>query len=320
MKKKIMLALMMGVILAVTGCGKDAATDTDKNTTEQEETVADVDEESSDTSEESEDVSNDTSTDSSSEETSKEEEAAWMDYTQTITKEVEEITSAATSIQDEMNQVETLVEKYDEMSSADISQAAMNQASQWPATVWDTELNSLWSRMSDNLDEKSKEEVLADLRVWNAMKEDAIVCAIGSEKDGGSIYAMSYQQQLSDMTRRKAYLLANTYASFLKEDFTFPEASIYGVYINSEDTSEIYDSLALTESYESGAIATISLYRTTTLTGSVTGDGDCLSFVSDEGDVEGTITYGWEGATFTVDKSSNDLVEEGSNISFPLVF
>ncbi|MCR4675492.1 MAG: DUF1311 domain-containing protein [Lachnospiraceae bacterium] len=312
MKKRIMIALMMGLIVMVTGCSKDAETTSD--TTDNTEVVETEDESTSEEINEATDASAET------EVTSEEEEAAWMDYSNTIATEVETITSSATTVQDEMSQVETLVEKYDALTDADISQIAMNQASQWPATVWDTELNSLWTRMSESLDDTTKESVETGLTQWKAMKEDAIVCAIGSEKDGGSIYGMSYQQQLADMTRRKVYSLANIYATSKGEEFTMPEASVYAIYVNTEDTSEIYDSLAITESYEGSAVANISLYRTTTLTGSVTENGDGLSFVSEEGDVEGTITYGWEGATLTIDKSGNSLVEAGQSYSFPLVF
>ena len=316
MKKKLLVAFMMG--LFITGCGKETATYDTVEVVEE----AEVNEASSSANDEGtakSEAESQSETDASDSENA--EETAWEDYSEEITTKVQLIAAASTTVQEEISQVEELVAQYEELVNGDISQAAMNQAAQWPAYVWDAELNCLWQRMSDELDDDSKATVLENLRQWNAMKEDAIVCAIGYEEDGGSIYGLSYQQQVELMTMKKVYYLANEYAAYRGEVFEMPECPIYGVYVNDEGgTGDIYDSLAIIENYAGENEAEITLYGITTLNGSVSENGDNLSFESEDGDVSGTITYGWDGATFTVDSCESGMVNAGDTFTFSIVF
>lgn len=308
MKKKLIVALMLAALMV--GCGQQesnesvsadsgaVASDSTADTSETESVIDNIDLEDRDAA----------------------ENAAMDDYSDTIKNDISKIANSATSIQDEIAQVEAMVSKYQDLVSADVSQTAMNMASQWPGAVWDAELNSLWSRMSNNLDASTKESTLADLRKWNAMKEDIIVSVIGTADEGGSIYPMTYQNMMQNMTMRKTYQLAKIYAEALGQSFTMPECGMYGVYIDDQGTSDIYGELSITEEYSGDTTAEIALYRITTLEGSVEKKGDDLIFGSYDGDVTGTITYGWDGATFTVDSCTNGIVEVGDKYEFDTVF
>ena len=64
------------------------------------------------------------------------------------------------------------------------------------------------------------------------------------------------------------------------------------------------------------------MYRIGELNGSVEKSGtDSLSFVSEDDVVKGTITYGWDGATFEVtDVNGDAIVSVGEVYEFSFVF
>lgn len=241
---------------------------------------------------------------------------AFTDYTDVINNQVEESASSAASISDEMKGTEEIVSFYDSLPQQASTQMEMNQLSQWSQAVWNAQLNKLWSRMSDQLGAETKEKVLSDLRKWNANKENIIKDTIGPAEEGGSMYPMLYYEVMREMTRKKAYQLANVYAKYRGEQFRMPECPAYGGYVNYMDTDTIYDSLILRESMEGGLDATISLYRLTALHGSVTKSGDTLHYQDYDCDLTGTISYGWDGATFTIDTSDRNDIEPGTVYTF----
>ena len=72
--------------------------------------------------------------------------------------------SNSSSLQEELTAIDKITEKYTKLSEAALTQGEMNVASEWFYTIWDTELNSLWSRFSDSADQDTKERVLEELR------------------------------------------------------------------------------------------------------------------------------------------------------------
>ena len=100
-----------------------------------------------------------------------------------------------------------------------------------------------------------------------------------------------------------------------------PKRSVTGSYIDNQGTESICSALSITESWESGYIAKVSLYRIGELEGTAeeAGDGK-LSFTSYDETVKGTISYGWDGAVFEVTEASDAVVNVGDKYEFPVVF
>lgn len=238
---------------------------------------------------------------------------AWQDYTEQISSEIETILTSSTSLQAELEAIATLAESYEQLMCQDIPQAAMNMASQWPYFIWDTELNKLWSRMSDTLDADTKSSVLAEQRLWITLK-DKVVREVLTDYESGSVYGLLYNCEISNITENRVYELASIYADFLGEDFIMPERDFCGLYVDNQGTDSIYSSLYITSSmHEGDYIAAISVHRLFSITGLVTETDDGLYFESDDGsNMTGTIRYNWNGASFTL--STGEIYE------FPFVF
>ena len=134
--------------------------------------------------------------------------------------------------------------------------------------IWDTELNNLWSRFSNSADKETKERVLAEQRNWIAMKEEVTMTAIGSREQSGSIYPLLENTFLEEITKNRAYILANELAKVKEESFVMPEKSDnYGVYIDNQVTGSVYSSLVIRQDLEGNDEVIISLYRLGETTG-----------------------------------------------------
>ncbi len=254
------------------------------------------------------------------------DETTELDYTQDYTEEikvaVERAVASATSFDDEFKKMSEIQDHINSRRSDDQTQVEMNMASFYFFKVWDAELNNLWNRFSETVDAQTKERVLADQRNWNAMKEDAALAALGPQDEGGSIYPLLYNSYMEESTKARCYFLAKEIAAARGDSFTMPSKPITGSYIDNEGTDSIYSSLSIVEGWESGYNAKVSLYRIGEIEGAADKAGDgTLSFASYDDTVKGTISYGWDGATFKVTEASDDaIVSVGDEYVFPLVF
>ena len=71
------------------------------------------------------------------------------DYTEDIEADVDYVVSNASSLQEEITNIEKIIQKYTLLSESALTQGEMNVASQWFYVIWDTERNNLWGRFSD---------------------------------------------------------------------------------------------------------------------------------------------------------------------------
>ena len=207
--------------------------------------------------------------------------------------------------------MEKVVEKYAVLSETAQTQGEMNIASKWLFTIWDAELNNLWSRFSDSADAETKERILAEQRNWIAMKAEVTTTAIGTREDGGSIYPLLENSFLEGITKNRAYILANELAKVNKESFVLPKRSdYYGVYVDDQGSNSVYSSLLIRQDMEGNDEAVISVYRIGEVTGKFTeNENGELSFVSYDEKVKGIITInGWDGAVFKVTEASADAI------------
>ena len=82
--------------------------------------------------------------------------------------------SETESIQDELAKVEVMSCEYENADWGSMGQQEMNQlTAQW-YQLWDDELNSLWRRLSEELDGETKAKVLDEQRAWIKRKEENI--------------------------------------------------------------------------------------------------------------------------------------------------
>ena len=166
MKKKWLLAVLMSAVM-MTGCGAAETTGDAKEGTvaveEQAQTEEAEEPEAEDAvvdeaAESEEETTGDEATDSDE---SEESEVSADDYTDDVKKAVEEAALAG-SLQEELSRIEEADASYAEKLQNAQTQAEMTQLSQWPALLWDTELNSLWSRAQETLESSELETLTAE--------------------------------------------------------------------------------------------------------------------------------------------------------------
>lgn len=256
----------------------------------------------------------------------KEKTAKTYDYFATydteIKKEVENEIASAKSLQDEIDKVKKIADKYIEAFSGANTQGEMNFSSAWAYTVWDTELNNLWKRISDSADKERKQLLLDEQRNWIAMKEEVVRINLGNKEDGGSIYPMLQNQFLAEITHNRCCVLARELAIIKHEDFVIPTRSKYGTYVDNQGTKSVYSSIVTRKNVENDDEAIISIYRVGTTEGTFTesSNGD-LIYTSYDENVKGIIQiYGWEKAIFDVTESKNNPLAVGDKFTFDFAY
>lgn len=246
------------------------------------------------------------------------------DYSEEIKADIEDVVSKSESLQKELEQINTIIQKFTPLAEKAETQGEMNASSRWFYVIWDTELNNLWSRFMNLADQKTKESVLAEQRNWVAMKEEATLLSIGSSEENGSIYPLLQNSFLEEITKNRAYILAEKLAEVKGETFLMPERSEkYGLYVDNQGTGDIYSSLITRQGIDGEDQVVISAYRQGEIEGTFIDQGDGkLVVTSDDGSVKGVIQMnGWNGASFTVTEVTGESpFAEGEVFEFPFVF
>lgn len=91
--------------------------------------------------------------------------------------------------------------------SNELSQIELNQTSAELYKLWDDELNSIWARLKESLDEESMEAIRTEQREWIAYKESEIE-AEGAEYGMGTMRALVENDKAAELTRERVYELA----------------------------------------------------------------------------------------------------------------
>lgn len=246
------------------------------------------------------------------------------DYSEEIKADIEDVVSKSESLQKELEQINTIIQKFTPLAEKAETQGEMNASSRWFYVIWDTELNNLWSRFMNLADQKTKESVLAEQRNWVAMKEEATLLSIGSSEENGSIYPLLQNSFLEEITKNRACVLASKLAGIKEEDFMLPDRSNkYGLFVDNQGTGNVYSALVTREGLNGENEAVISVYRTGETRGTFTdhGNGE-LAFASDDGNVRGIIHIdGWKGASFHVTEvTGNSAFTVWEELEFPFAF
>lgn len=311
MRKRIFIMTLLLTAGIYVGCSKEETKGNDLNT---ENKSSQIEEQSSSTSKESNDIvfNDELQIDFT------------YDYSEDIKEDVAYVVSSSASLQKELENIDLMIQKYTPLAEAAQTQGEMNVSSQWFFTIWDTELNNLWSRFTDSADQQVKEKVLAEQRNWIAMKEEVTLLSIGSREENGSMYPLLQNTFLEKITRNRAYFLANELAKIKGESFVMPEISAkYGLFVDNQGTGIVYSTLITRQSDEGEDEAIISIYRQGETKGSFVDNGNGeLAFTSYDGKVKGIIKInGWNGASFKVTETAEDSIFfVGEEDKFPFVF
>lgn len=144
------------------------------------------------------------------------------------------------SIQAEIARVEEKSREHCDIDSSSMGQQQMNQHSvQW-YKLWDDELNSLWSRLSDELDEETKEKVLEEQRAWIKRKEGNATAA-GVAALGGTLQPLLESETAAEMTRARVYVLAGYLADVRKESFTVSQEIQESLDAAEPDLNDVFE-------------------------------------------------------------------------------
>lgn len=293
------------------GCGKE---ETENNDLSTESKSSQVEEQSKSASRENNDI----------ELNDKLEMDFTYDYSEDIKADVDYVVSGSSSLQKELENIEKIIQKYTPLAEAAQTQGEMNISSRWFFVIWDTELNNLWSRFSNSADQQTKEKILAEQRNWIAMKEEVTLLSLGTSEENGSIYPLLQNSFLEEITKNRAYVLANELAKIKGESFVMPEISAkYGLFVDNQGTGNVYSFLNTRQGWEGDDEAIISIYRQGETEGTFVDNGNGeLAFTSDDGYVKGTIKInGWDGASFEVTETSGEAVfSVGEKVEFPFAF
>ncbi len=148
--------------------------------------------------------------------------------------------------------------------------------------------------------------------------------SLGSSEENGSIYPLLQNSFLEEITKNRAYILANELAKIKEESFVMPEKSAkYGLFIDNQGTGSVYSSLNTRQGLEGDDEAVISIYRQGGTEGTFADNGNGeLTFTSDDGSIKGIIKInGWDGASFKVTETSGESVfSAGEEFQFPFAF
>ena len=246
------------------------------------------------------------------------------DYTEDIKADVNYVVSGSSTLQEELQNIDKITQKYTLLSESALTQGEMNIASQWFYMIWDTELNNLWSRYSDLADQDTKEKVLEEQRSWIAMKDEVTLLSLGTQEENGSMYPLLVNSLWEENTKNRAYYIASKLAEIEGESFTMPETSTkYGLFVDNQGTGKVYSSLITRQGWEGEDEAIISIYRQGEIEGSFIDNGNGeLAFTSDDGSINGIIKInGWDGATFEVIETIGEVpFSVGEKFEFPFTF
>ena len=167
------------------------------------------------------------------------DDAAGLSISEKMRSQIRGLNKAASNAQDgislvqvaegALNETHSILQRMNELATQaandtntsvdrEAIQQEMNQlTAQW-YQLWDDELNSLWSRLSDELDTETKAEVLDEQRAWIDRKEKNVKGA-GMAAFGGSLQPQLENDTAKDMTRARTYILAGYLADVRNENF-----------------------------------------------------------------------------------------------------
>lgn len=212
------------------------------------------------------------------------EEEEAIDADAVVTNQQEE-KSESGSLQDEIAKVEAKSCEYENADWSSMGQQDMNQlTAQW-YQLWDDELNSLWGRLSDELDAETKEKVLDEQRAWIERKERNVIVA-GVAAWGGSLQPQLENSAAEEMTRARAYILAGYLADVRNEPFTIPSEIQESIDMADPSLDDVFKKFEGQWIFDEARGACVGIERTE------------------------TCAYGVEGSNWTIWATGGDIISD----------
>ena len=100
--------------------------------------------------------------------------------------------------------IESELQKIEEKAAA---MQEVNTLSLQLYQLWDNELNSIWSRLKETLDEDTMTTLTQEERDWIKTKDSAVEEA-GKDAEGGSLQPLLENDKAAELTRNRVYELA----------------------------------------------------------------------------------------------------------------
>ena len=205
------------------------------------------------------------------------------EHTETIAGENDE--AEVESIQDEIARVEEQSREIENADWGSMGQQQMNQLSAQWYQLWDDELNSLWSRLSKELDAETKAKVLTEQRAWIKQKEGNVTAA-GLQALGGTLQPLLESTTAYEMTRARVYILAGYLADVRNESFTISLELQESIDAANPSLDEVFAKIEGQWIFDESRGACVGIERTE------------------------TCAYGVEGSNWTVWVTGGDLISD----------
>ena len=126
----------------------------------------------------------------------------------TGTTDIETYIPAESAIGQELAKVEEQAKAIDtKLETENLTQAEMDELAEQQYKLWDEELNSIWKRLKETMDEEDMTRLTQEEKAWIAEK-DAQVKEAGAEYEGGSLQSMVMSTKAAELTRAQVYELA----------------------------------------------------------------------------------------------------------------
>ncbi len=312
MKKRIFLLVMVAA-LTFSGCGSvgQSTEKHEENGTEDVQKNNNVETGSSEGASES----GNSDSEAASENSDVSESGDGYEYEAQIKDEVKSIVASAQDLTEELEQINQLNDKYDEMQQNAETQGEMNDLSVNGKLIWKAEAESLLERLKDT-EGVSYDDIYAEYQNWEKYV-DKMAERMAYIYEGGSIQGMIIMGNAEGRYRSEAYTLASTLADLKGEvAFSFPTSvgpsGYYGYY-----ASDNY--LIVTDGMESGSYdVLIHPEGSEEIRGTATEDeetGD-LYFISDDGNMSAFLSCWALGAGVSVTESDKEAFTAGESYEF----
>lgn len=116
--------------------------------------------------------------------------------------------TVSVNIDEELADIEAQAAVLEEaLYSNELPQIELNRTSAELYKLWDDELNAIWARLKDKLDEETMETIRAEQREWIAYKESEVE-AEGAEYGMGTMRALVENDKAAELTKERVYELA----------------------------------------------------------------------------------------------------------------
>ncbi len=124
------------------------------------------------------------------------------------TTDIDTYIPAESAIGQELAKVEEKAAAIDKkLETENLTQTEMNDLAEQQYKLWDEELNSIWKRLKETMDDEDMARLTEEEKAW-IEKKDEEVKAAGADYEGGSLQSMVMSTKAAELTKAQVYELA----------------------------------------------------------------------------------------------------------------